>query len=286
MPKKTTHRRRVVKKSPPKEIPEKIQEEVSGEGVLNGVTQEIQSVQANQIQTNPNQVSDAGPQTTNVSFSPQSISVAEPEPEITTAPGGEGEGVQQKLQATNVDDSAETEREISEPIVAKDESGRGRNFLEIVLSIIKYLLIFALGASVGGFVVYQNGGKIDFINKTLQKKELPQKVEVTPAAIEPTEKPVNLTKYSIRILNGSERLGEASRLRNSLEEDGFKVSSIGNASESSFLKTIIMAKSDVDESFIEKLKDVLRRFYELDKTEKLKDSAEDDVEIIIGSEHQ
>ncbi|MBI2031369.1 MAG: LytR C-terminal domain-containing protein [Candidatus Levybacteria bacterium] len=279
MPKKAIHKRRVVKKSPPKEEPQESQEDVTTSTV-----EEVQAVEENQLQTDPSQSSDVKPQASNMSSSPQNMPMSEPEPQVNQPISGEG-GSEEKQETISAEESPGGEEESNEPIVAKDESGGGRGILKTIVSIIKYLFIFALGVAVGGFIVYQNGGNIDFLNKVIQKDESSQKVEVKPTAA-PTEEPVDLTKYSIKVLNGSEIPGEASKLKDSLEEAGFKVSSIGNASESSFLKTVIMVKADVDEAFLEKLKDELLKSYELSDTEELEDSAEDDIEIIIGTEPQ
>lgn len=280
MAKKTVHRRKIVRKPHLRSESEETQRETVDSVSSPNESKEVTSVQENQAE--PAQSSEAN-QVSTVSSPPQTMPVTGPAPVVT--PSLETQEDEKHEGAVDAEESIKAEGESSELVVAKDESGGGRGILGVILSILKYLLIFALGVSAGGFIVYQNGGSFDFINKAVNKEGSLQKIKVVPTA-EPTEKPVDLTKFSITVLNGSEISGEASKLRDSLEKAGFKVSSIGNASESSFLKTVIRAKSDVDKAFLEKLKEELLKTYELDGQEKLEESVDYDVEIIIGAEPQ
>lgn len=290
MPKKKAHRGRVVKKATVKAEPQENQEEVVADSSTEteNVTQVAQPDQNAPAQTGPvvNQVPDVDPQAGSISSSPQNMPQSEP---VSTSaesprvePAGESNLEEEKSEDTvSAEDSSEKE-EVSEPIVAKNESGGGRSIFKMLLSILKYLFIFAAGVAVGGFVIYQKGS-IDFFKQAVQKEDTSQKTKITSTPT-PTEVSIDLTKYSITVLNGSEIEGEASKLRSSLEEEGFTVSSVGNASESSFLKTVIRTKTEVDEVYLEKLKTFLLKTYKLSDVEELEESAEDDIEIIIGIE--
>jgi len=295
MPKKAVHRKRIVKKPSSKPEPVETQEEIIDENNISSgtVSQDSHPVENENIETQPaslvNQPSDVVSgvvsQAGSAFSSPQNTAQVQqsiqPEPAPSANQGDTGE----KTELANSEDSWENDGE-SEPVVAREESKGEGGFLKTILSILKYFLIFILGVLAGGFVVYQNGGNLDFIfKKTVGRNESSQRIQAVPT-VKPTEKPVDLTMYSIKVLNGSEVPGEASRLRDSLEKTGFKVSSIGNASESSFLKTVIMAKPNVNEAFLEKLKEELLKTYELDKIGELKESADDDIEIIIGAKPQ
>ena len=106
----------------------------------------------------------------------------------------------------------------------------------------------------------------------------------TPAiTIEPTKTiKVDLTKYEIEILNGSEVDGEASRQKTDLEKEGFTISSIGNADISDYTDTIIKAKAEVDKNFIAKLKSVLNNTFTVGETESLSEDSSVPVVIILG----
>lgn len=292
MPKKKIHRRKIVKKTEVIVEPAENQEEVVAdsspeeENSPQGVPSSGATVP---VQTSPtvNQAPDIGSQVSSMPSTPQNMPQSEPvstsadSPQVE--PAGENNPEEDKSEDTvSAEDSSENEGEANEPIVAKKESGGGRSIFKILLSIIKYLFIFALGAVAGGIIVYQKVD-INLLKQVVQKDDTSQKTKISPTPI-PTEVPVDLTKYSIRVLNGSEIEGEASKLKDALETEGFTVSSIGNASESSFLKTVIRTKTEVDEEYLEKLKTFLLKTYELEDVEELEESADDDIEIIIGAE--
>lgn len=289
MPKKKIHKRIAHKKHVGNTQPQENQEEVVAETSNEAVSSPQEVTAPAQTNSVVSQTPDVSPQVGSVSSSPQNMPQSEPVsvPSLADSPqvepAGQSNPEEEKSEDTiSADDSSESEREASEPIVAKNESGGRGGIFKILLSILKYLFIFAAGVAVGGFVISQKGS-IDFFKQAVQKDDTSQKTKITSTPT-PTEVSVDLTKYSITVLNGSEIEGEASKLRNSLEEEGFMVSSVGNASESSFLKTVIRTKTEVDEAYLEKLKTFLLKTYRLSDVEELEDSADDDIEIIIGAE--
>lgn len=106
----------------------------------------------------------------------------------------------------------------------------------------------------------------------------------TPTAIPQPSPVVDLTKYEIKVLNGSEVEGEAGRQRTNLEGEGFVVSGVGNADDSDYTKTIIQAKKEVEAGFLDKLKSALEKSFIVAETEKLSEDSDDDVIVILGSQ--
>lgn len=95
---------------------------------------------------------------------------------------------------------------------------------------------------------------------------------------------VNLTLYSVEILNGSGVAGEAAAAQSFLEEEGFKVSSIGNAPDGDFEDAEVAAKEGVSEDFIKKLKEVLEENYGVSsEILELDEDNSEDVVITLGS---
>ncbi len=144
-----------------------------------------------------------------------------------------------------------------------------KNFMWPIL----FVFIIAL-VLLGGIFAYKN-------TKT-------QKVNVvtltpTPTLTPAPTKTVDLSKFPIKILNGSGISGEASRQKSSLEKEGFVVSSTGNADNSNYTDTIIQAKKEVDADFLDKLKSVLEKSFVLADAESLSETAPTPVVIIIGS---
>lgn len=100
----------------------------------------------------------------------------------------------------------------------------------------------------------------------------------------PTDEPVDRTEYSIEVLNGSTVEGEAGRLQETLEDEGFTVDSVANADNSDYTTTIIQAKDGVSEAYLEELREILEESYVLGTAETLDEADENDVVIIIGIE--
>lgn len=146
--------------------------------------------------------------------------------------------------------------------------------------ILLLIAVFIAGAVIGSltmyFVVIKPSGKAFFGEKPVPT--------VTPTQVlTPTEEPVDLGKYSIKVLNGSQTKGEAAKLKANLEIDGFKVLSAGNATSSAFAETMIRVKKDTDKTYLEKLKGFLAKSYVLAEIQELDGSEKTDVVIIIGS---
>lgn len=115
-----------------------------------------------------------------------------------------------------------------------------------------------------------------------------RKVEPTPTpapiVAEPTPEEVDLTAYSIQVLNGSGIAGEAANAQSSLQDAGFKVPEIGNAPDSNFEDTQIAAKSNVSKEFIKKLQESLETNYGVSsEILELDDSDPSDVVVTLGS---
>jgi hypothetical protein len=95
--------------------------------------------------------------------------------------------------------------------------------------------------------------------------------------------PIDLTKYTVSIFNGSGIAGEAGKAKTLLTTAGFKVGTTGNASTYDFTKTIIKAKITVDTSFVSALSAALGKTYLVDTTQTLATSSADNVQVVIGS---
>lgn len=146
--------------------------------------------------------------------------------------------------------------------------------------ILLLVAVFIAGAIIGSltmyYVVIKPSGKAFFGEKPVPT--------VTPTQVlTPTEEPIDLGRYSIKVLNGSKIKGEAAKLEVNLETDGFKVLSAGNATSSAFAETMIRVKKNTDKTYLEKLKGFLAKSYVLAEIQELDGSEKTDVVIIIGS---
>lgn len=147
-----------------------------------------------------------------------------------------------------------------------------KNFMWPIL----FVVFLALAFLIGIFVYKQGLNKSPGINVVT--------LTPTPTIMPEPTKAVDLTRYEIQVLNGSEVDGEAGRQRDSLGGEGFVVASVGNADSSDYKETIIQAKADVDQAYLDKLKSVLEESFAVGETEELPQDADSDVIVIIGSE--
>ncbi len=139
--------------------------------------------------------------------------------------------------------------------------------------------IFLLGALLGGIVFYQKG-----VNKS--ETQTPTPAPTSEAVQSPTPSPLakaDLTKYPVKIENGSGIAGAAGDAKELLTSAGFKVSGTGNAAAYDYTDTVIQTKSDVPQAFTDQLSKTLSANYTLGKTTELKDTSKDSVIVIIGS---
>jgi hypothetical protein len=104
-----------------------------------------------------------------------------------------------------------------------------------------------------------------------------------PPAPTPTDVPVDLSKYTIRVLNGTGRTGEAATVRDDLKSAGFNVVSIGNATGDNIQETQITAVEKVEVEFLERLKKALGESYAVGETTRVATAAAEIV-VTIGSE--
>jgi hypothetical protein len=161
------------------------------------------------------------------------------------------------------------------------KSGGGPNPLLIIIP-----GIFLLGALLGGIYFYQKGvsgidqkptptPNYNYENTTTTSKE------ATPS---PTPSQLDLSKYSINIMNGSGVSGQANVAKDLLTKAGFSINKTGNASSYDYTKTVVKSKVNVPAEFLVKLKETLSKNYVLDtSTGSLATSSADSVQVIIGS---
>ena len=133
----------------------------------------------------------------------------------------------------------------------------------------------------GSWFYFSNNSK-----QMAKKIQADKTAEPTVVRVEPTSaasQEVKTEKYPIMVLNGSGITGEASKLREILENAGFKVSETGNAEKYDYTDTIIKTKKNVETSYINDLKKLVGKSYLLGNDETLPASDSSDVVVIVGS---
>lgn len=119
--------------------------------------------------------------------------------------------------------------------------------------------ILILGLLMGGIYAYLRGlNKLN--NPTPSPTPIATLASPTPT---PADKQTDLTKYLITILNGSGIAGEAAKVKDILEEAGFKVGSTANAKTYDYAKTEISTKTTVEADFVKSLATALGKTYQI-----------------------
>ncbi len=129
-----------------------------------------------------------------------------------------------------------------------------------------------------GIFIYQQGVKSG--EEAMQKKIESQTPTETPT---PTVENVAKDKYTIKVLNGSGISGEAGRVEKLLTEEGYSVSSIGNASSSGVSETSISTKEGVSDAWLNGFKKFLSKTYAIKEGYQLSEDEKTDVAITVGS---
>jgi hypothetical protein len=126
------------------------------------------------------------------------------------------------------------------------------------------------------YAVSHKNDLMSFINRATPT------VTQAPVEVTPTEVPVDLKAYSIRVLNGTSTSGLAAKVRDELNASGFNVISVGNADEDNYEKTEIEAVEKVQSAFLDKLKAELASSYEVGEVKSLSTGSADII-VTVGS---
>ena len=167
--------------------------------------------------------------------------------------------------------------------IIKPEPVKEKSSFNILWILIPGMLL--LGLLIGGIFAYVFGIQKISTSQPANSEET-QNMAVEPT-VSPTTKPTaspsaSLSKYKIKILNGSGIKGEAGKVQTLIETAGFTVLSTGNASTYNFTKTQISIKTGVDQEFITSLIKTLEKNYQLEDT-KTSSSQANDVTLTVGS---
>lgn len=153
-----------------------------------------------------------------------------------------------------------------------------RNFF--IIAFFAFLIGLASMAGISYFL----SGDIKDLTKITFQKETPTPLPTKEPVSTPTPEEVDLSAYTITVLNGSGLTGEAAKAKTQLIEAGFKVGTVGNASSSDYTKTTIAAKKDVDPQYLNELIATLKKTYKVNSVvETSSASATSEVTVTLGS---
>jgi len=164
------------------------------------------------------------------------------------------------------------------PQAGPDDSGKsGFNFKGLFM-IFGILLI--LGLVIGGFYFYQSSQEITTETPTPPTEQEP---EITPTPTPIVEEEVDLSSYSLQVLNGTGIAGEAGRVAATLEAGGFVDVEAGNASSSNVEQTQVQMKEEVPSEVFDTIDEALSTRDVVIADEVLDEDSDFDVVITLGS---
>ena len=147
------------------------------------------------------------------------------------------------------------------------------------------VVIVAFLVGLGGMIGFSYLKDADLLQKVSEIAATPTPTLEPTDAPTPTAKVVDKSAYTITVLNGSGISGLAAKAKSALEESEFVVGTVGNADDSNYTKTVITAKEDVEEAYLNSLIKTLQATYDVDSiVEDASSSQKTDVVVVIGSD--
>lgn len=179
------------------------------------------------------------------------------------------------------DNSSAIKMQGSDTYIVEKEVKKNMLGYFFLVAVVAFIIGLISMAGISFLIQKMSNGTLFSSSKTTQTSPTPN-IGNKPS---PTAMVLNLTEYSIKILNGSEIAGAATKLKDSLIQDGFKVAEIGNADKNDYTDTIIFAKKDTNTAYLDKLKNTLKKIYVLGPDTKIPpvSTSEADIIITIGS---
>ena len=196
----------------------------------------------------------------------------EPESEATVedTPKEEEKEEEDKKEEKPVEEPETSE---SQPKVKKPSKG-------LVLSLLATLVV---GGALTGGILYSRTS-LDTRSKAAAPEVTPTptpEATSTPEAT-PTVEALDLTEYSINILNGSGIAGQAGVVNDLLEEAGFDSLDTGNADSYDYEETEISLAESTPKAVFDAIKKALEDDYEVTKSDAIEEDSDYDILIIVG----
>lgn len=157
--------------------------------------------------------------------------------------------------------------------------------LKLIL-LVTIVTAIIVGVVAGAVYVFFSRTAVEIPLDSIQPIETLPLAPVTPTPTpSPTPEPVDISTLNISVLNGGGRIGEASKVANLLEEDGFVIEDAGNADRYDYEETVIQVSSKVDEVTLESIQSLLTNSgYAVEIGSNLPSSSEYDIVITVGQD--
>jgi hypothetical protein len=147
---------------------------------------------------------------------------------------------------------------------------------------LRWLIIIVLVLATAGATAF---GGYYLLSKPNQIANTTEQISPTPLIspiVEPTAEPIDLASLTIEILNGSGVPGEAGKVESLLKNAGFGEAETGNADSYEYEETEVTVSEKVTAEATKLITQALEA-YELNPVEVSSESAEFDINIVVGS---
>jgi len=217
--------------------------------------------------------------------------------EVASGPVGETQQTQEEKGAEQVTPEAvEPKEEISPEEKAREiisdkhsagDSPSGKTDYKLIL-LVTVISAVVVGFVAGGVYVYFTGlSQIE--ESVLKPTQAPQVLSPTPTPQEPSPSPIpgeeiDVSSYKVSVLNGSGQIGAAGSVGSLLEEAGFEIANIGNATKYDYEATVIQAKETVPEQVLQMIEDALSDTYSVEMGDALLSTSGYDIIVTVGTE--
>ncbi len=218
---------------------------------------------------------------------PEQEETTEPEPKEVKLSENPPEKKEEEMPLENTETVTEVE---AEELQEKEKSSQFGSFTDDAMQNKPkggYLKFFALVAFITFIVGVIIIGGISYFSSSMSNDSTMVASKPSPSPTSepatPTPAKVDLSAYSIKVLNGSGTTGEAAKAKTMLEGKGFTVGSVGNADTSDYTKTEISVKKSVNQAYINALITALKDMYSVNSVVNTSSSQSTDVVVTIGS---
>lgn len=140
------------------------------------------------------------------------------------------------------------------------------------------LLVVAGGAA--GFMFLGGPGK--FLGASVEATPTPLAEEIPFPEPSPEVEDVDLTEFSVKVLNGTGTAGEAGKVKALLEEAGFEEIKTGNAPSDDNTITTVSAKADVPAGAVKAIENALKGTFISEAGDALAEDSDYDLVVTTG----
>ena len=140
------------------------------------------------------------------------------------------------------------------------------------------LLVVAGGAAAFMFV----GGPGKFLGASVEATPTPNTEEIPAPMPSPEAEDVDLTEFTVRVLNGTGTAGEAGKVKALLEEAGFEDIKTGNAPSEDNTVTTVSTKADVPAGAVKAVENALKGVFTTEAGDALDEDSDYDIVVTTG----